>query len=145
MSQMRQITMELHDRLNILLGLLNLNPNKFSKICGLHQSTFNDAVNGKRMISGESLIKISAAFPQVNLDWLLTGHGEVFKAASQDSRAATDPGSLVLVDRAALESLLSTAIEQGEATAAQLRSFAAKVLPGSAINNRKKRNAQLAD
>ncbi len=68
------------DRLGALIEALNLTQAEFAEKVGVGA---NAVTNWKtRGIKGSSFEKISTAFPQVNMDWLKTGVGEMF--APQD-------------------------------------------------------------
>lgn len=70
----------LKDRLKILINILGLNLKDFSRKTGIPYPTLQDYLAGKIKPGSDNLEKISMVF-HVNLNWLLTGKGEVFEKA----------------------------------------------------------------
>ena len=74
------------ERLESLIGKLNLNTRSFAIELGYSRADSIYAIfkrNSK--ISNTLLNKISNRFPQVNKDWLLTGHGTMFNTTTASS------------------------------------------------------------
>ncbi len=65
------------NRLKILIKSLGLNLKEFSRKTGIPYPTLQDYLANKRVPGGENLQKISMQL-NVNLNWLLTGEGEMF-------------------------------------------------------------------
>ena len=70
------------DRLLKLLEKLDLGQNKFEEKCGISRGTI---AHSKGDMSSTSLMKISRTYPEVNIDWLITGNDEMFKEESYKS------------------------------------------------------------
>lgn len=69
----------INERFEQLIQALRLNKNTFSIEIGLSNSTtIGRIVNGTRKPSHEVIEKISLAFPNVNMNWLISGVGEMF-------------------------------------------------------------------
>ena len=68
------------DRLMELLSELGMSQGKFEKKVGLANAA---VTNSKGGMSAKNLEKIQAAFPNVNLEWLVTGKGSMFKDADE--------------------------------------------------------------
>jgi|WetSurMetagenome_2_1015567.scaffolds.fasta_scaffold66538_3 hypothetical protein len=68
--------MNIKDRFKVLLSELKIGQGKFEEICGMGNGTIN---NIKLGISSPNLEKIMNVFPQVNIEWLISGRGEMFK------------------------------------------------------------------
>lgn len=64
-------------RVELLLAHLELNQNEFSAMTGIGKSTVNQYATGERPVSAKAALKIHKRFPNVNIDWLLTGAGEM--------------------------------------------------------------------
>lgn len=64
------------NRLESFIKSENLNNSRFEKMCGLANGTIRGIRNGMRP---ESIQSIGNAFPQLNLTWLLTGEGDMYK------------------------------------------------------------------
>ena len=63
------------DRLLAFLKEEGLSQGKFERACGLSNGYVN---NLKRSVSTEKLELISRAYPTLNIQWLMTGEGEMF-------------------------------------------------------------------
>ena len=84
-------------RLESLIGKLNLNTRSFAIELGYSRADSIYAIfkrNSK--ISNTLLNKISNRFPQVNKDWLLTGHGTMFTTTTASSDDLTVTAKQVL-------------------------------------------------
>lgn len=74
-------------RLIELINQLNLNTRSFAMNCGFSQpTTIYSVIKNDSKLTKSTLDKICNRFPQVNKDWLLTGHGNMFfnKESSDD-------------------------------------------------------------
>ncbi|MCP4148087.1 MAG: helix-turn-helix transcriptional regulator [bacterium] len=76
--------MSIADRLKKLRLALDIAQKPFYEKLGKSEGTANNWESDKRGGSpdGQSLAKIVDLWPQVNIDWLVTGRGEMFGAAS---------------------------------------------------------------
>lgn len=66
-------------RLDQLIKSMKLSRLRFAQETEIAQSFLNEIVNGKKNISRNSLQKIRNRYPLVNIDWLLTGDGTMYK------------------------------------------------------------------
>ena len=57
----------------------SLNQKKFAEKIGVPRSSYCDAENGNRCPNVEFIRGIATAFPDINVDWLLTGKGEMLR------------------------------------------------------------------
>jgi transcriptional regulator with XRE-family HTH domain len=62
------------NRLIEFLAYKDLGQNKFEEICGIANGTVS---NMRDNMTVKTLMKISAAFPDLDITWLLTGKGEM--------------------------------------------------------------------
>lgn len=71
-------------RLGLLINELGHNKNSFSKEIGMTNNTTIGSLVNKESFkpSYDVLIKIANAFPDVNMDWLITGRGEMMPEKS---------------------------------------------------------------
>ena len=66
--------MTIYERLNIFLDYKNLNTSKFEQACGLSNGSASKlSENTRRSTFG----KISEAFPDLNIEWLKSGEGDM--------------------------------------------------------------------
>ncbi|KMK50995.1 hypothetical protein RO21_08860 [[Actinobacillus] muris] len=73
--------MNISDRLNQLIELKKLNIKDFAEQCDIPYRSMYNYVRGEREPNLEALSKIGQTF-NVNLNWLITGNGEIFKGVS---------------------------------------------------------------
>lgn len=103
---------EIAKRLSLYLMYKNLSGNAFSVRIGINQSNLSKMLNGKQPISEKTLYKISSTFPELNMEWLRTGEGEmlrrkeegeVLKVPLQPARSQSNtnsPGAVNLAENA---------------------------------------------
>ena len=64
------------DRLKELAKAYGMGQNKFEASCGLGNGTINNSRGG---VSSATLEKILATYPEVNVEWLVSGNGNMLK------------------------------------------------------------------
>lgn len=70
------------DRFKIFLKYLGIGQGKFESITEIGNGTINNIKDG---ISSPKLAKIVETYPNLNIDWLLTGKGNMLKQVDQPS------------------------------------------------------------
>lgn len=78
--------MDIQDRIINLIKALELNVNSFAVKLGVPNATITHIVKGnkegRRNAPGHNMmVRICETFPQVNLDWLVLGVGDMFRDA----------------------------------------------------------------
>lgn len=58
--------------------------NEFAKAIGMNQKTLNQQLKGDRSLSLDTILKIISSFDHINVDWLMTGKGDMLKDANTD-------------------------------------------------------------
>ncbi len=71
--------MNISDRIKILIEELGLDSKTFATILKINPSSISHLTSGRNKPSFDFLRQVAKEFPQVNIDWLLTGKGEIFK------------------------------------------------------------------
>ena len=61
------------------------NNSTFTEKIGVRQNTFSQYMNGKRSLSLDVVVKVAMTYPDVNVDWLITGEGEMIKSNNKVS------------------------------------------------------------
>ncbi len=67
----------MQDRFKLILEEKGLTAQKIAKLIGIDASAVSHLLNGRRRPGFEVLDKIGQAFPDINLNWLITGKGEI--------------------------------------------------------------------
>jgi hypothetical protein len=63
-----------------LIKTLGVDQTEFSRLTGIPYTTLNHYVLGRRKISASAAAKIVAKYPTVDVNWLVSGEGEMFSA-----------------------------------------------------------------
>lgn len=83
-------------RLKTLADALKISVSKFEKEVGVGSSTFTKAIQRNSEINKGIALQIKDKFPTVNIEWLLTGEGEMFiKPTKVTSTAGDGPKSVL--------------------------------------------------
>lgn len=79
---------EISMRLTLIIKKLGLNNNQFATAIGCHNSIVGNIINKRNLPSFELLYRIKKCFNELNINWLITGEGELFLTVADNS--ATD-------------------------------------------------------
>ena len=71
------------NRLRIALDAYNENPTSLAKRFGVNQKTLNNQINGDTSMSLSTILLIAEALPEISLEWLLRGKGEMSLTSAQ--------------------------------------------------------------
>ena len=77
----------MNKRLKQIIDYYNITPYKFSQQIGLSEGTIRKILSANTSIKSENLYKLSQTFTEINLDWLITGRGEML--LSEQKKAVT--------------------------------------------------------
>lgn len=69
----------MNSRLRELLTLEGLNSKQFADKLGIQASNVSHIMNGRNRPGYDFIIKTLESFPRVSPDWLLLGHGEMYR------------------------------------------------------------------
>ena len=72
--------MDLIDRVKEFVLHLDVSEREFASVVGVGQRSVNYYFKGEQKPSLEFLSKLALAYPTVNIDWLITGEGEMLKS-----------------------------------------------------------------
>ena len=73
---------EVKKRLRAALEAYNENPTSLAKKFSVNQKTLNNQINSRTTMSLSTILLISEALPEMSLEWLLRGKGEMSLAAA---------------------------------------------------------------
>lgn len=76
----------INQRVREVLKNLGCTENSVASRLGIAQTTLNSALNStKDNLSSKIIVGLKRNFPQVNIDWLLTGEGEMLRPDAKDA------------------------------------------------------------
>lgn len=61
----------------------------FAEKIGVRQNTFSQYMNEKRSLSLDVVAKTAMTYPDINIDWLITGDGSMLKADSKEGNSVS--------------------------------------------------------
>lgn len=76
------------DRYKLLLEESSLTNYGVAKKSGLSQTTLHRFVNGEGSPTKSTLAKLQIAFPEFNMEWLVTGYGDIRSAVAHEETAS---------------------------------------------------------
>lgn len=79
----------INERISIVRKAKNLKQSEFSVIVGVPRSTISEVENKKTKPSTDIIVGISNGFSDINIDWVLTGKGEMYKTEGNDAANET--------------------------------------------------------
>lgn len=75
----REEAMELKQRMQYLLDYLKLGPSAFADNLGVQRSSISHLLSGRNKPGTDFINKLMRTYPQVNLEWLMNGTGEMIR------------------------------------------------------------------
>lgn len=89
----------MNKRLKQIIDYYNITPYKFSQQIGLSEGTIRKILSANTSIKSENLYKLSQTFTEINLDWLITGRGEMLfsEQPKTDPPVAATPDALRMI------------------------------------------------
>lgn len=79
------------ERLAQFLAAEGLSRNDFANQIGVQRSNITHILDGRNKPSFDFIEKMLITYPQINADWLLLGHGSMYKTATMGSLFPTEP------------------------------------------------------
>jgi transcriptional regulator with XRE-family HTH domain len=79
MQKFKRIIMEMMDRIRMLLDAEKINSAKFAEAIGVQRSAISHILAGRNNPSFDIIQRIALKFPKINLEWLITGKGNMYK------------------------------------------------------------------
>lgn len=104
------------NRIKEIINSKGVTTARFAEIIGVKQSTLSHTLNGRNKPSLDILMSISAAFPEISLDWLTKSKGQMFDSTlgndvNKSLVSITDATNQTEIDSENLFSSKSSAIE----------------------------------
>ena len=79
--KLNEITVK--ERIRAALNANGANPTNLAKRFGVNQKTLNNQINGDTSLSVSTILLIKEAIPDVSIEWLIIGEGEMLKQKKQ--------------------------------------------------------------
>lgn len=80
------------DRLKQIIDYYNITTNNFSQKIGVSEGAIRKAMTQNTTLRSDTLDKISQNFADINIDWLVTGRGEMLRNDLPVAQPAAKPG-----------------------------------------------------
>lgn len=93
----------MQERFKQLLEEKGLTATKFAALIKVNASAMSHILNGRSKPGFDVLDKIAQAFPDINLNWLISGKGEIFNTAPEKEKKAKVPVQSSLFEEAETE------------------------------------------
>ncbi len=72
------------ERVQFILKHYNLTAGSFADKMGIQKSSISHLLSGRNKPSFQFLSKLVKAFPEINLNWFITGDGDIFNQTEQN-------------------------------------------------------------
>ena len=84
--------MTINNRIDLIIKELGFNNNSFSGIVGTNPTVIHNIIKGRNAPGFELLSKIALSFGKINMNWLITGKGNMYvqEMLEQSPEPATD-------------------------------------------------------
>ena len=118
-----QFFTNMKERLKQLIDYYGISTNLFSQKIGVSEGTIRKILTQNTTIRSDTLEKISQNFTEINMDWLITGRGEMLLENSQEGGCYVDGDNIsrlidilqdTLVEKDKQIDRLLSIIEQGK-------------------------------
>lgn len=89
----------MNKRLKQIIEYYGITPHKFSQKIGLSEGTIRKILSANTSIKSENLEKLAQTFTEINLDWLITGRGEMLftEHTTKDDHTSASPDALQMI------------------------------------------------
>lgn len=81
----------MNSRLQQFLDLEQLTPSRFADILGVQRSGLSHILSGRNKPGYDFMFKLTQKFPQINIEWLLTGKGKPYKDMNHPTEKVHQP------------------------------------------------------
>lgn len=93
----------MQERFKQLLEEKGLTATKFAALIKVNASAMSHILNGRSKPGFDVLDKIAQAFPDVNLNWLISGKGELFNTSQKKEKQTETPIQKSLFENSEIE------------------------------------------
>ena len=82
-------------RINLLLQAKNITARQFAEEIGIQPSGMSHILSGRNNPSLDFVMKVIRRWPEININWLMFGKGEMFSGVPQPSMPESQPSTVV--------------------------------------------------
>ncbi len=123
--------MDIKDRLKEVRDYAKMGQTNFEKHTGISSGYFNKV---KSSVGSDTIIKIADKFPELNIEWLITGNGTMLKSETSPINVDGDLNKIEVERKIKrLESSMDALIEQNERLQAELDEYKTKEIQSKGI------------
>ena len=97
---------EIGKRLKQIIDEMGLNASEFSELVGIQRSSLSHLYSGRNKPSIDFLIKIKSAFPDTDLEWLITGQ----TSQKRNAEMSKDNDTLEISDKNMITNVNNSAL-----------------------------------
>jgi transcriptional regulator with XRE-family HTH domain len=87
---------DITQRLKMILSYYQLNSADFSNKVGVQKSSISHLLSGRNKPSFDFINKLAVAFDEINIEWFVTGKGEMLKESSSNDANSDKDGSKII-------------------------------------------------
>lgn len=88
------------DRLNAIIEQKGLTATRFATLIDANPSAISHLLKGRNKPGYDLLVNIAKAFPDISMDWLLTGKGEMYVSAGGSSKNEAEKKTITTAEKA---------------------------------------------
>ena len=84
--------MEVKDRIKLLMDSVKMSQQEFAKVLGITPGSLSGILNERTRPTNNHTLAIHKAFPNISINWLLFGEGEMYKDVLQEEHQEINEG-----------------------------------------------------
>ena len=73
----------INERITLIRSVKDMKQKEFSELINVPRSSLSEIESGKRSASVDVIVGISTHFKDIDVDWLLTGEGEMYRLKTE--------------------------------------------------------------
>ncbi|MDR0981697.1 MAG: helix-turn-helix domain-containing protein [Culturomica sp.] len=109
------------ERLRIFLEQKGLTPAKLATMINANPSAISHILNGRNKMGSDMMMNFAETFPEVNMNWFLTGNGEMF-GEHNNNKPTVSPHNNIQQQVDMQFSSIEQALENKQGTSKQVNS-----------------------
>ncbi len=125
------------NRILLLLKEKNISVSQFADLIEVQRSSMSHIISGRNKPSLDFILKIFSKFPEINVNWLLFGEGELYKNNHKTEKLNFD---IINTDVIPIDSIKSNSNENSEFVELSENKFDENINKNNSISNNIKKN-----